>query len=89
VWGYTKHGDTHITVTSDPSPKLTSLTSLFLAPPLRATSCNVHYNGSILYDMKETWSKERLGASLMAILPRLFRNSLFATLFIFLSPIGN
>ena len=22
-------------------------TSLFLAPPLRATSCNVHYSGSI------------------------------------------
>ena len=32
--------------------------SLFLAPPLRATSCNVHYSGSILYDNeRETWSK--------------------------------
>ena len=29
-----------------------------LAPPLRATSCNVHYSGSILYDNeRETWSK--------------------------------
>jgi hypothetical protein len=35
--------------------------SLFLAPPLRTTSCNVHYSGSILYD-NET---ERLGASLL------------------------
>jgi hypothetical protein len=26
------------------------LTSLFLAPPLRTTSCNVHYSGPILYD---------------------------------------
>ena len=34
--------------------------SLFLAPPLRATSCNVHYSGSILYDNeRETWSKSR------------------------------
>ena len=24
--------------------------SLFLAPPLRTTSCNVHYSGPILYD---------------------------------------
>ena len=32
--------------------------SLFLAPPLRTTSCNVHYSGSILYDNEiETWSK--------------------------------
>ena len=32
--------------------------SLFLAPPLRATSCNVHYSGSTLYDNeRETWSK--------------------------------
>ena len=32
--------------------------SLFLAPPLLATSCNVHYSGSILYDNeRETWSK--------------------------------
>ena len=32
--------------------------SLFLAPPLRATSCNVHYSGSILFDNeRETWSK--------------------------------
>ena len=35
--------------------------SLFLAPPLRTTSCNVHYSGSILYDNeRETWSKSRL-----------------------------
>ena len=32
--------------------------SLFLAPPLRSTSCNVHYSGPILYDNeRETWSK--------------------------------
>ena len=32
--------------------------SLFLAPPLRTTSCNVHYSGSILYDNeRETWNK--------------------------------
>jgi hypothetical protein len=32
--------------------------SLFLAPPLRTTSCNVHYSGSILYDNeRESWSK--------------------------------
>jgi hypothetical protein len=32
--------------------------SLFLVPPLRATSCNVHYSGSILSDNeRETWSK--------------------------------
>jgi hypothetical protein len=32
--------------------------SLFLAPPLRTTSCNVHYSGPILYDdERETWSK--------------------------------
>ena len=32
--------------------------SLFLAPPLRTTSCNVHYSGPILYDNeRETWSK--------------------------------
>jgi hypothetical protein len=31
--------------------------SLFLAPTLRATSCNVHYSGSILYDNeRETWT---------------------------------
>jgi hypothetical protein len=31
--------------------------SLFLAPPLRATSCNAHYSWSILYDNeRETWS---------------------------------
>jgi hypothetical protein len=31
---------------------------LFLAPPLRTTSRNVHYRGSILYDNeRETWSK--------------------------------
>jgi hypothetical protein len=32
--------------------------SLFLAPPLRTTSCNLHYSGPILYDNeRETWSK--------------------------------
>jgi hypothetical protein len=32
--------------------------SLFPSPPLRATSCNVHYSGSILYcNERETWSK--------------------------------
>ena len=32
--------------------------SLFLAPPLRTTSCNVHYSGPILYDNeRETWSQ--------------------------------
>ena len=32
--------------------------SLFLAPPLRTTSCNVHYSGPLLYDNgRETWSK--------------------------------
>jgi hypothetical protein len=31
------------------------------APPLRATSCNVHYSGSILYDNeRETWSKSSI-----------------------------
>ena len=31
---------------------------LFLATPLRTTSCNVHYSGPILYDNeRETWSK--------------------------------
>ena len=35
--------------------------SLFLAPPLRTTSCNVHYSGPVLYDNE----KERLGASLV------------------------
>jgi hypothetical protein len=36
--------------------------SLFLAPPLRATSCNVHYSGPILYDNeRETWSKSSPG----------------------------
>ena len=35
--------------------------SLFLAPPLRSTSCNVHYSGPILYDNeRETWSKSRM-----------------------------
>jgi uncharacterized protein (DUF2132 family) len=35
--------------------------SLFLAPPLRTTSCNVHYSGSILYDNgRETWSKSNI-----------------------------
>jgi hypothetical protein len=35
--------------------------SLFLTPPLRATSCNVHYSGSILYDnQRETWSKSNI-----------------------------
>jgi hypothetical protein len=35
--------------------------SLFLAPPLRATSCNVHYSGSIQYDNeRETWSKSNV-----------------------------
>ena len=35
--------------------------SLFLAPPLRTTSCNVHYSGSILYDNeRETCSKSIL-----------------------------
>ena len=34
--------------------------SLFLAPPLRTTSCNVHYSGPILYDNeRETWSKSK------------------------------
>ena len=35
--------------------------SLFLSPPLRTTSCNVHYSGSILHESydneRETWSK--------------------------------
>ena len=32
--------------------------SLFLAPPLPTTSCNVHYSGPILYgNERETWSK--------------------------------
>ena len=32
--------------------------SLFLALPLRTTSCTVHYSGPILYDNeRETWSK--------------------------------
>ena len=35
--------------------------SLFLAPPLRTTSCNVHYSGPILYDNeRETWGKSTL-----------------------------
>ena len=35
--------------------------SLFLAPPFRATSCNVHYSISILFDNeRETWSKSSL-----------------------------
>ena len=35
--------------------------SLFLAPPLRTTSCNVHYTGSILFDNeRETWSKSSI-----------------------------
>ena len=35
--------------------------SLFLAPPLRTTSCNVHYSGPILFDNeRETWSKSTL-----------------------------
>ena len=34
--------------------------SLFLALPLRTTSCNVHYSGPILYDNeRETWGKSR------------------------------
>jgi hypothetical protein len=34
--------------------------SLFIAPPLCATSCNVDYSGSILYDNeRETWSKSK------------------------------
>jgi hypothetical protein len=39
--------------------------SLFLAPPLRATSCNVHYSGSILYDNE----RETLGKSISARFP--------------------
>ena len=36
--------------------------SLFLAPPLRTTSCNVHYSGAILYvNERETWGKSRGG----------------------------
>jgi hypothetical protein len=32
--------------------------SLFLAPSLRTTSCNVHYSGPTLYDNeRETWGK--------------------------------
>jgi hypothetical protein len=32
--------------------------SLFVAPPLRTTSCNVRYSGPIIYDNeRETWSK--------------------------------
>ena len=43
----------------------TNFKSLFLAPPLRATSCNVHYSGSILYDNeRETWSKSKLNPNL-------------------------
>ena len=38
--------------------------SLFLAPPLRATSCNVHYSGSILYD-----NEREIGASLSSCPP--------------------
>ena len=43
--------------------------SLFLAPPLRTTSCNVHYSGSMLYDKyeRETWSKVRLGSAALVI----------------------
>jgi hypothetical protein len=34
--------------------------TLFIAPPLCATSCNVDYSGSILYDNeRETWSKSK------------------------------
>ena len=36
--------------------------SLFLAPPLRATSCNIHYSGSIWQwkTKRETWSKSKV-----------------------------
>jgi hypothetical protein len=46
--------------------------SLFLAPPLRTTSCNVHYSGSILYDNeRETWSKsDVVSTSLYKIRPQ-------------------
>jgi hypothetical protein len=43
--------------------------SLFLAPPLRATSCNVHYSGSILCDNeRETWSKSTVAVTLPHII---------------------
>ena len=40
--------------------------SLFLAPPLRTTSCNVHYSGPILYDNeRETWRKSMPGSAII------------------------
>jgi hypothetical protein len=48
-------------------PSFPKLTSLFLAPPLRTTSCNVHYSGPIYY----MTMKERLGASLWRTWPQL------------------
>ena len=43
--------------------------SLFLAPPLCTTSCNVHYSGPILYDNeRETWSESRFLLALVSFL---------------------
>ena len=40
--------------------------SLFLAPPLRTKSCNVHYSGPILYDNeRETWSKSTMQGTIL------------------------
>ena len=60
--------------------------SLFLAPPLRTTSCNVHYSGSILYDNeRDTWSKSTiLKISVLLYSPVGEYNSLFFTLLGFL-----
>jgi hypothetical protein len=42
-------------------PRFSEVDSLFLAPPLRTTSCNVHYSGPILYDNeRETWAKSKI-----------------------------
>ena len=47
--------------------------SLFLAPLLRTTSCNVHYSGPILYDNeRETWCKSTY---FPARLQSLYKNS--------------
>ena len=44
--------------------------SLFLAPPLRTTSCNVHYSGPILYDNeRETWCKSNRGQANFSACP--------------------
>ena len=49
--------------------------SLFLAPPLRTTSCNVHYSGSILYDNERESNLSRLDR----IPPARTRNSHIST----------